>query len=405
MPRWLQVQEGLSDKTLEFARAHRTDDVQRLLLGHAPAGVDVAGAVTQIEGWRTACHKLPTWAACDDVVYPSRLAMEQCSSEATARYKARLADGMGSPSRLTDLTGGFGVDCTVMAAAFDVVTYVERNPTLCAVTAKNFAAFGLTHVHVVQDDSRNVLERLPMQDWIVIDPARRDTAGRKMVSLADCEPNVVEMESLLLAKAHHVLIKCSPMLDISQALRQLHSVLEVHVVAVQNECKELLLICGSSPKEPAIHAVNLGADGSIESDFVFTPEEEQTCVPAYTDRVGHWLYEPNAALLKAGCFKLPAVRYGLQKLHPNSQLYTSDTYCPDFPGRKFEVVGISGFGKQEVKALLGNMRKANITVRNFPESVDVLRKRLHLSEGGNDFLFASTLSDNRRMLIHCRLPL
>ncbi|MBR4433695.1 MAG: SAM-dependent methyltransferase, partial [Bacteroidaceae bacterium] len=363
---------------------------------------DVAGAVTQIEGWRTACHKLPTWAAQDAVVYPSRLAMEHCSSEATARYKAGLAGSMGSSSRLTDLTGGFGVDCTVMAAAFDEVTYVERNPALCAVTAANFAAFGLTHVHVVQDDARDVLQRLPMQDWIVVDPARRDTAGRKMVSLADCEPDVVEMESLLLAKAHHVLIKCSPMLDISLALRQLRSVQEVHVVAVQNECKELLLICGSSPVEPTIHAVNLRADGSIESNFAFTSEEEQACTPAYTNRVGRWLYEPNVALLKAGCFRLPTVRYGLMKLHPNSQLYTSDARCPDFPGRTFEVVGASGFGKQEVKTLLGDMRKANIAVRNFPESVDVLRKRLHLSEGGNDYLFASTLSDNRHTLIHCR---
>ena len=396
------MQERLSDETLKFARAHRTDDVQRLLLGRAPAGVDVAGAVTQIEGWRTACHKLPTWAAQDAVVYPSRLAMEQCSSEATARYKAGLAGRTSSPSRLTDLTGGFGVDCTVMATAFDEVTYVERNPALCAVTAANFAVFGLTHVQVVQDDARNVLQRLPMQDWIVVDPARRDTAGRKMVSLADCEPDVVEMESLLLSKARRVLIKCSPMLDISQSLRQLRSVQEVHVVAVQNECKELLLICGSSPIEPTIHAVNLRADGSIESGFTFTSEEEQACTPSYTNRVGRWLYEPNVALLKAGCFRLPAVRYGLMKLHPNSQLYTSDTRCPDFPGRTFEVVGASGFGKQEVKTLLGDMRKANIAVRNFPESVEVLRKRLHLSEGGNDYLFASTLADNRHTLIHCR---
>ncbi len=379
------------------------DDVQRLLLGHAPAGVDVAGAVTQIEGWRTACHKLPTWAACDAVVYPSRLAMEQCSSEATARYKARLVGNVEGSTRLADLTGGFGVDCTMMAAAFHEVTYVERNPTLCVVTAKNFAAFGLAHVHVVQDDARNVLEHLPRQDWIVVDPARRDTAGRKMVSLADCEPDVVTLEPLLLSKAPRVLIKCSPMLDISQALRQLRSVHEVHVVAVQNECKELLLICGSSPKKPTIHAINLGADSSIESDFVFTPEEELACIPAYTDRVGHWLYEPNVALLKAGCFKLPAVRYSLQKLHPNSQLYTSDTLCPDFPGRTFEVVHASGFGKQEVKTLVGNLRKANIAIRNFPESVDVLRKRLHLSEGGDDYLFASTLSDNRHTLILCVL--
>jgi len=408
--RLLQVQEGLSE-TLMFALAHREDDVGRLLLGHAPAGVHVARAVQQIEGWRIARHKLPTWAACDDILYPPRLAMEQCSSEATARYKAaivesRLADYQTSdfrlqtnPSSLTDLTGGFGVDCAFMAAAFDEVTYVERNPDLCAIAAANFKALGLHHIRTVSGDGSKVLEQLPMQDWIYLDPARRDGAGRKMVSLADCEPDVVRLMPLLHSHARWVMVKCSPMLDITQALRQLTSMQEVHVVSVQNECKELIFVTSAIP---VVHAVSLRTDGSVESDCTFIPSDEQACQPAYADAIGRWLYEPNAALLKAGCFKLPAVRYGLQKLHPNSHLYTSDTLCTAFPGRTFEVVGSSGFGKHDVKSLLGDLRKANLSIRNFPDSVEGLRRRLHLAEGGDDYLFATLLTGGKKMLVRCR---
>ena len=421
-----------------FALAHREDDVGRLLLGHAPAGVHVARAVQQIEGWRMARHKLPTWAACDDILYPPRLAMEQCSSEATARYKAsivesrladyqtnrladyqtnRLADYQTNffrlsdqsdpnpspltpnPSSLTDLTGGFGVDCAFMAEAFDEVTYVERNPDLCAIAAANFKALGLHHIRTVSGDGSKVLGQLPMQDWIYLDPARRDGAGRKMVSLADCEPDVVRLMPLLHSHARWVMVKCSPMLDITQALRQLTSMQEVHVVSVQNECKELLFVTSDVP---IVHAVSLRTDGSVESDCTFTPSDEQACQPAYADVIGRWLYEPNAALLKAGCFKLPAVRYGLQKLHPNSHLYTSDTLCTAFPGRTFEVVGSSGFGKHDVKSLLGDLRKANLSIRNFPDSVEGLRRRLHLAEGGDDYLFATLLTGGKKMLVRCR---
>jgi len=306
------------------------------------------------------------------------------------------------------------VDCAFMAPAFDEVTYVERNPALCAIAVSNFAALGLRHISVVNGDGRELLEQLPMQDWIYLDPARRDTAGRKMVSLADCEPDVVELEPLLLRRARRVMIKCSPMLDISLALRQLTSVREVHVVSVQNECKELLLMLmgqqvnestslrvNESTGQQFIHAVNLRADGSVESDFAFCPSEEQACHPTYAESPGRWLYEPNASLLKAGCFKLPAERFGLQKLHPNTQLYTSDTLCTDFPGRVFEVVGQSGFGKQELKDLLGDLRKANLSVRNFPDSAEGLRRRLRLSEGGEDYLFATTAKSGKKMLIRC----
>jgi len=362
--------------------------------------------VTQIEGWRLAQHKLPSWAANDDITFPPRLAMEQCSSEATARYKASLTGttpgGAHHTTRLTDLTGGLGVDCAFMAGGFDEVTYVERNAALCATATRNFEVLGLTQIRTVNDDGTRLLTQLARQDWIYLDPARRDAGGRKVVFLADCEPDVTALEQQLLEHAERVMVKCSPMLDIRQALRQLQHVDEVHVVAVQNECKELLFVLSSQHDDVTLHAVSVGSDGSVENDFTFTLAEEQGCCPPYADAVGRWLYEPGAALLKAGCFKLPAARYGLRKLHPNSQLYTSDMLVGDFAGRTFEVTGATGFGKRELKALLADVGQANIAVRNFTESVDTLRRRLRIAEGGDDYLFATTLNNGQKLLIRCR---
>lgn len=386
----------MTEQTLTFARAHRNDDVHALLLRAAQyPDIDMAAAVTQIEGWRTAQTKLPTWAANEGIVFPPRLSMEQCSSELTASYKANLCRGR----KLADLTGGFGVDCAFMSEGFDEVTYVERNVELCAISSGNFAHLGLSNIHTVEGDGTAVLSTLSKQDWIYLDPARRDGAGRKVVALADCEPDVTVWEGELLNHAERVMVKCSPMLDITLACRQLHTVSSVHVVAVQNECKELLLILDPQHEgQPVIHAIDLATS---LPPMTFTPDEEQNCNVSYTEQAGHYLYEPGAALLKAGCVKLTAKRWNLQKLHPNTQLYTSDQYHADFPGRTFEVIGTTGFGKHELKALTADLTSANITVRNFPDSVDTLRKRLHLSDGGTEYLFATTLSNGQHQLIRC----
>lgn len=407
----------LDTQTKQFALEHRNDDVHRLLLQQAQhPEVDMAAAVTQIEGWRTACLKLPTWAANDAIEYPSRLAMEQCSSELTARYKASLVGG----HTFADLTGGFGVDCSFMSEAFDEVTYVERNEQLFAFSSGNFATLGLTHIHPICGDGRIVLGTLPHMDWIYLDPARRDTAGRKVVSLADCEPDVISMEQELLAHADKVMVKCSPMLDISLACQQLENVSEVHVVAVKGECKELLLVLAADKTKGGGQSVM--SDGQREKSddkdlipitcidlpqgkpFTFTRQEETTCHCTFceTEVLGRYLYEPGTALLKGGCLRLPAARYGLQKLHHNTHLYTSDTLHADFPGRVFEVVASSGFGKRELRELLTGIKQANITVRNFPQSVDTLRHRLHLNDGGDDYLFATTIAGDIHRLIRCR---
>ena len=380
--------------TQDFIREHAGDDVRSLALQAARyPEVDMRVAATQIEGRRLAKSKLPAWAAVEGVIYPVRLSMEQCSSEVTARYKAGLVRG----THLADLTGGFGIDCSYMSESFVKATYIERNEELCRIASHNFSLLQKP-VQVINANSEEALASLPHQDWIFIDPARRDKAGNKVVSLSDCEPDVCQLESLLLQKATHVMVKCSPMLDISQAIRELRSVMEVHVVSVNNECKELLLILGEEGNEDIpIRTVNFHGDAVQEFAYSAAAESSASC--HYASSMGRYLYEPNSALMKAGCYRLPAERYGLDKLHPNTHLYTSDSLVSDFPGRVFRVEGCCGFSKKELKALA--CKQANLAVRNFPEHGDTLRKRLKIGDGGDVYLFATTLHDESKVLIQC----
>lgn len=386
----------IDEHTKDFIREHANADVRQLALQATRYPmVDMRVAATQIEGRRLALAKLPTWARTDDIVYPVRLSMEQCSSELTARYKASLVGG----ERFADLTGGFGIDCSYMADRFSATTYIERNEELCRIARHNFALLG-KDIRVIHADSEEALATLTQHDWIFVDPARRDIAGRKVAALCDCEPDVCRLEKVLLEKAKRVMIKCSPMLDIAQALRELHSVSEVHVVSVNNECKELLFILESpAPSEPIVHTVNFSNDDT--QTFTYRAAEEATVQCTYTDTVRRYLYEPNSSLMKAGCFRLPATRWNLEKLHRNSHLYTSDILHCNFPGRVFEVKSTDGFSKNELKRLTAEMKKANIAVRNFPERPEVLRKRLKLADGGDNYLFATTLADDRHVIIRC----
>lgn len=382
--------------TIDFIGQHRCDDVRSLALqAKRYPGVDMREAVVQIEGWQLACVKLPAWSATAGIIFPPKISMEQCSSEPAARYKASLLRG----ARFADLTGGFGIDFSYICCGFDEAFYIERNERLCDIARHNFSLLGLDHAAVMNGNSEKLLESLPQLDWIFVDPARRDGDGRKVVALSDCEPNVVELEELLLEKSANVMIKCSPMLDIKLACRQLRNVSAVHVVAVNNECKELLFVlernkCESLP----VHCVNILKDGVQE--FVFEQREEASVVIGCCSEVGRYLYEPNPTIQKAGCSRVIASRFGISKLHPNSQLYTSDVLVDDFPGRVFEVTDVLGFSKNEIKKVQ-SLQKANITVRNFPESVQQLRKRLKLSDGGDSYIFATTLSDERKVLILC----
>lgn len=398
----------LTEETLRFIREHRKDDVRGLALqARKYPAVDMPAAITQIAGRQAAEVKVPAWAEREDILYPVHLSMEQCSSEIAARYKAEIVSKSagGSHETFTDLTGGFGIDCAFLSACFKQATYVERQKALCEIASHNFPLLGLPHITVCHEDSLRHLQAMPPADWIFIDPARRDGKGGKTVAISDCEPDVSALEALLLEKAQHVLIKLSPMLDLTLALHDLKHVQEVHIVSVSNECKELLLVLGhaasASIEEIPIHCINLSAAPAARP-FTFTRQQEKDSTCKYTSTLKAYLYEPNASLLKAGAFRSISSAYGIEKLHPNSHLYTSDTYLADFPGRKFRILNSCGFSKSEIKGMAGAEKRANLTVRNFPASVAELRKRLKLAEGGNTYLFATTLANEKKVLIICR---
>lgn len=393
---------NLSDATLRFIREHLHDDLNLLALqAHKHPEVDIRAALTQLAGRQVAAVKLPRWAAVEDVLYPSRLAMEQCSSDATAAYKASVVAGRTGQGRFADLTGGLGVDCAALAAHFPQATYVERQEELCALAVHNFPLLGVGHVQVHWADCTTFLQQMPPVDWIFIDPARRDAHGGKTVSVDRCEPDVAQLEESLLSKADRVLVKLSPMLDLSLALHELHRVVAAHVVSVDNECKELLLVLDREASMPAddvpVCCVNLGTRPSVP--LVFTRNEERQAVCLYASEPGLYLYEPNASLLKAGAFRSVAFMYKVRKLHPNSHLYTSDTPVAGFPGRTFRLAGYCDFHKKGISRLLGGERRANLAVRNFPAMVAQLRRQLKLAEGGGRYLFATTLADGRKVLL------
>ena len=382
--------------TRDFIEQHRNDDVRYLALqAKRYPTVDMREAVVQIEGWQLAKDKLPAWSAVDGIIFPPRISMEQCSSEPAAKYKSSLLSG----NSFADLTGGFGIDFSYIGRNFEKAFYIERNERLCEIARHNLPLLGLDHATVMNGNSEELLAALPQLDWIFIDPARRDGDGRKVVALSDCEPDVVALEEQLLAKATKVMVKCSPMLDITLACRQLCNVEAVHVVAVNNECKELLLVLGTAGSDIPVHCADIRGVETLSFSYGMLEEQQGGC--SYANSLSRYLYEPGAAIQKAGCHNSLSARYKLQKLHPNSQLYTSDAYIAGFPGRVFEVVDVVGFSKAELKRVQA-LQKANITVRNFPENVQQLRKRLKLADGGENYIFATTLADNSRVLVVCR---
>lgn len=388
----------ISSETLLFIEQNSRADVRTLALqAKKYPQVDMAMAVVQIAGRQIAKVKLPSWHRTEGLLYPKHLSMEQCSSEVTALYKASLVEG----DSFADLTGGFGIDCSFLSQKFKKADYVERQAELCELASHNFPLLGLD-IDVHHADGVEYLKRMDPVDCLFLDPARRDGHGGKTVAISDCEPDVSALEDLLVEKAKTVMVKLSPMLDLSLALKTLKYVREVHIVSVNNECKELLLILQKQSISPdiSIHCEHIVND--LHQHFVFTQEQERTSDCPLASAVEAYLYEPNASILKAGAYRSLTQAYPCYKLHVSSHLYTSPNYIEDFPGRSFKVEAISGFGKKDLKTFLQDMEKANLTIRNFPSSVAELRKRLKLKEGGEDYLFATTLADESKVLIRCK---
>ena len=337
----------------------------------------------QIEGRERTADKLPTFASIPDWWYPVRLSCEQCSSELTARYKASLlsplALGEGKEERFLDLTGGYGVDTYFLSEQFSHTDYVEQNEELCRIAAHNFANKPIAIHHSTAED---FLASAGQYDLIFLDPARRDSHGSKVFRLEDCTPNVVELLPTLLAHSKRLLIKLSPMLDLTQAVTCLSQVnWDIHIVAIKNEVKEVLLLSGGTGQ---ITTIDLAQK---DQAFVFTREEEQHCGLDIRDgKLANYLYEPNAAILKAGAYKLVAQRFGLHKLDVNTHLYTSRQFIENFPGRVWRITE-----KQ-------NLKQANVLTRNYPLTPEQLKKKLHLRDGGTAFVIGCRVAGKPTLL-------
>lgn len=382
--------------TKDFILLNRERDVRELALqgGRYPE-VDMAFALNQIAGWQTARTKLPSWAECADIIYPPHLSMEQCSSEQTALYKASLVEKGVS---MTDLTGGFGVDFSFIARRFSSATYVERLADLCDIARRNFEVLELHHADVVCGDGVDFLRTMKPVDFIYLDPARRDLNGSRTYALEDCTPNVIELRDVLLEKARTVMIKLSPMLDWHKVVDDLGCVSEVHVVSVRNECKEMLVVLRRDRNAPLrCYAVNddetvvFRASDAVASTVRLVSDASEI-------RRGSYLFEPNASLMKLGCFGLLCERYGVKKIGAHSNLFIADESV-DFPGRKFQISTVSSMNKKELRRNLSFITRANIAVRNFPISSQDLRRQLKLKDGGDTYIFATTQGERNHLIL------
>ena len=388
----------LPEAARRYVAEHLHDDPAHLALqARRHPGLPVPELVRQIQARQKARAKLSDWAANAELIFPPALSVEQASSARTAAFKADLVCG----NRLADLTGGFGADSAAFATRVAQVDYVERDASLAAVVRYNFAHLGLTNVAVHTNEALAFLKSTPHHyDWLYLDPARRDTASRKIFLLRDCEPDVVKLLPLLLHKAERVLLKTSPMLDIELAVQGLAHVRRVWVVAVDNEVKEVLYELGQEPAiDPERHAVNLRRDGT-QQEFRLNRAREARATSRYAE-VQQYLYEPNAAVLKAGAFRSVGTAFELLKLHQHSHLYTSDVLRADFPGRIFRVLAVEKADGAALKAYLGTEARAHVTTRNFPDSVANFRRRTGIREGGEVYLFATTDLRGRPVVLVC----
>ena len=389
----------------QFIKEHESDDVRALALqAKRYPDIDMPFALQQIAGRQIAKEKIPDWYQCDNIIYPKHLSLEQCSSQTTALFKGSLCEELGSTDSMVDLTGGMGVDFSFIASRYKQGVYVEWQSELVQLGNHNFKELGLDNVATIESNSVDYLQTMQPVDLIYIDPARRDDKGQKTVLIEDCTPNIIEIEGMLEAKSRYTMIKLSPMLDISLALKSIKGVSDVYVISTNNECKELLFIKKNDTNDtdftPFLHCVNI-VRGSIQQ-FSFTKIEEENLSITYTSQIGKYLYEPNSSITKAGAYKGIAQHYALQKLQVSSHLYTSDRLVSDFQGRIFIVEGVSSLNKNELKPYLSQLTKANITTRNFPLSPQELRKRLKLNDGGDTYIFGTTLDDGKKVLIFCR---
>lgn len=406
-----------NQQTIDFILQNQnTNPKEAALKASNNPNVNVAFAVNQISGMQIAKTKLPMWYKNNQVIYPSHISMEQCSSQATAQYKARIANRLiknnnidKCKTTLIDLTGGFGVDCAIMSQEFCKAICVETQEELSAISQHNMTAMHLNNVQCVNSTSVKVLEKVDYATIIYIDPARRDKSGARTYAIKDCTPNVLELKQRMLQVAKFVIIKLSPMLDWRKAVCDFcGNVSQVHIVSHNNECKELLLVLDSNMNSNIeVYCANNASvtvfNAKYNPDLNKVEESQESHLS--NDSISDWkncakyVYEPNSSIMKSGFFKILSSKYNVFQIASNSHVFISCEYKSDFPGNIWKINNICSLNKKEISKALSKITYANIATYNFPLSVNDLKKRLKLKDGGNTRIIATTDSKNNHVLI------
>ncbi len=384
----------LNTKNQEFINKNLNSNLATLLLkkpSHLLADIKLIAA--QIEAKKRCKKKLPTWFNAKNIYYANKLNIEQTSSEITAEYKSHIVSG----KTLIDLTGGFGVDSFYFSKHIKQVTHCEIDEDLSNIVKHNYKQLQVNNMSCICENGIETLKSTNKTfDWIYIDPSRRDDLKGKVFLLKDCLPNVPKHLDLFFKRSKHIMIKTSPLLDITSGISELKHVKTIHAIAVNNEVKELLWVLDRGYHgHIKIETINLKKEAN--QPFGFLLSDEKLAKATYSQPLSY-LYKPNAALLKAGAFNYLSEKLKAYKLHQHSHLYTSDVLV-DFPGRSFKIEKVIPYNKKEFKSNL-RLTKANVSTRNFPETVQQIRKKLSISDGGNDYLFFTTDCNNNKIIIH-----
>ncbi len=388
----------------EYLVEHEHDDELALVLKQKEIlGLPASVIASQLSGRKTAKTKLPAWYKAKGIVYPPTINLEQCSSEATASFKAAcLKTLIPNRSVVADLTGGLGVDSYFLSKEFETTHYVDANEELLEIARHNHKIAGAHSIKHHTGTAEQFIENSTESfDVVYIDPSRRDQQSRKVFRLADCAPDITALQHTIFKKSNFLLVKASPLLDIQQGLRELVSVRKVFVVSIENECKELLFLAGKNYSGTVqIEAVDLDSSGLVRSSFVFSNEQEKKSISKLSEPL-EYLYEPNASIMKAGAFKLIGERYQLSKLSVNTHLYTSEKLIPDFPGRIFQIEKINPTQK-ELHNLLPT-KQINVLTRNYPLRPEELKRKLNLRDGGDKYLIGFSSQTKKHIGLCLRL--
>ena len=387
--------EILNIEIQEFIKNNINSNISELILKGLHFSSEISSEIiNQIEAKNRCKNKLNTWFETDNIYYPNKLNIEQTSSEVTAKHKASLIKGKS----LIDVTGGFGVDCFYFAKQFETVMHCELNTDLSKIVAHNNSVFKIENINCVATNGIDyIINNDTTYDWIYIDPSRRNDAKGKVFMLSDCLPNVPQHLDNLFEKSNNIMIKTSPLLDISLGIKELDFVKEIHCIAVNNEVKELLWILDKG-FDQSVKIITTNIKKDKKHNFVFFLNEEANATVNYSKPLTY-LYEPNSAVLKSGAFNSIAEQLNVFKLHKHSHLYTNEQLI-DFPGRRFKIETIAPYNKKRFKQQF-KLDKANFTTRTFPETVAQLSQKLKVKDGGTDYLFFTTDEENNKIVIHC----